>query len=456
MRSKRVSAPTRRDFLRWAASGAVSTSAFSALSSGPLLAAAAQAGGDYKALVVMYLAGGNDSFNMVVPTDAAAYGDYADARQNLAVPLNDLLPIAPSTSDGHTYGMHPALAELRQLFNDGRLAIAANTGNLVQPVTRATYQAQTATLPPRLFSHNDQQAQSMRVAADDDAAIGWGGALGDRLSYLNGVTNLSPSITIAGSTPLLTGASTQAYHLGTSGSVALKGFNGNTGAAIQSTFDVLRGQGHTNLYQQQFAQTRSEAVELDGVISAALDGQSTLATEFAEDSKAASQLKMVAKMIQAHSSLGMERQVFFVKVGGFDTHAGQLEDQPTLYADVSASAASFQAAMAELSMENEVTLAVVSEFGRTLTSNGQGTDHGWGGHFLALGGAVQGGDIYGTMPSFVVDGPDDAGSGRMIPTQATDQFAASLARWFGVPAAQLNQVFPNLGNFSASELGFMS
>ncbi|QDV07922.1 hypothetical protein Poly30_34570 [Planctomycetes bacterium Poly30] len=455
MKDRPISAPTRRDFLRWAAGGAASTTAFSALSSGPLFAAAAQGGGGYKALVVLYLAGGNDSFNLIVPTDSSAYNEYATSRQNLAVPLNDLLDIAPATSDGHTYGLHPAVPELRDLFDAGRLAISVNTGNLVRPVTRAEYQASSVALPPRLFSHNDQQAQSMRVRADDGGAIGWGGALADHQAYLNGVTSLSPSITVAGSTPMLTGAATQAYHLGTSGSVSLGGFNGNTGAAIQATFDALRGQGHTNLYQRQFAQTRAEAIELDGVISAALGAQTTLQTEFPAESKVSPQLKMVAKMIQAQATLGMERQVFFVRMGGFDTHAGQLEDQPVLYADISASVAAFQAAMAELLMENQVTLAVVSEFGRTLSSNGQGTDHGWGGHFLAVGGAVAGGDLYGTMPSFALEGADDAGSGRMIPSQGTDQFAATLARWFGVPDIELAVMFPNLGNFATNHLGFM-
>lgn len=455
MKRKPISELTRRDFLRWASYGAASGTAFSALSNGSLLAAAAQGGGDYKALVVLYLAGGNDSFNMIVPTDSASYADYANSRQNLAVPLNDLLPIAPATSDGHTYGLHPSLTELRDLFDSDRLAIALNVGNMVAPVSRAQYQGGSASLPPRLFSHNDQQSQSMRIRADDPTAIGWGGALGDHQEFLNGVTSLSPSITIAGSTPLLTGTNTQAYHLGTSGSVSLKGFNGNTGAAIQATFDALRGQAHGSLIQHQFAQTRQEAIELDGVISAALDAQPGFVTEFPEGNSAAAQLAMVAKMIQAQSTLGMERQVFFVKVGGFDTHAGQLEDQPVLYAGLSEAIASFQAAMEEISMENRATLAAVSEFGRTLSSNGQGTDHGWGGHWLAVGGAVQGGDLYGTLPSFALEGADDAGSGRMIPTQSTDQFAATLARWFGVPDLELPSMFPNLGNFAADHLGFM-
>jgi len=449
---------SRRDFLRWSAAGAISAGAFRALTSGNLLHAAAQGGaGTYRALVVVYLAGGNDSYNLVVPTNGQDYGDYAASRQNLAVPLGELLDISAATKEGRTWGMHPAAAELRTLFDESKLAVIGNAGTLVRPVTKAQYEDDSVPVPPRLFSHNDQQSQSMRVRADGTGAIGWGGAISDRLESLNGATSLSPSITIAGSTPLLTGATTQAYHMGTNGSVALKGFNGNSGAALQATFDVLRGQSHANLLEQQFALTRSEAIELDGLVSAALDAEGVVTTAFPGENGLASQLNMVARIIAARSALGMERQVFFVRMGGFDTHAGQIEDQPVLFARVSEALAAFQAAMAEVGAENSVTTAVVSEFGRTLSSNGQGTDHGWGGHYLAMGGAVAGGDIYGTMPSYVLDGADDSGSsGRMIPTTSLDQFAATLARWLGVPQAELGTMFPNLGNFAASDLGFMA
>lgn len=452
----RGGAATRRDFMRWTCGGAAAAATFHTLGSAGVLRAASNGSADYRALVVLYLAGGNDSFNMVVPTNAGPYDDYAAARQNLAVPEADLLGISPATSDGNTYGLHPSLAPLEPLFTSGRLGFVLNAGNLVRPVSRAEYQSGAASLPPRLFSHNDQQAQSMRIAADRTSSIGWGGALSDELVARNGGASLSPSITLGGSTPLLTGTATQAYHLGTSGSVALRGFNGSTGSALQASFDLLAGQAQAHPLQQQFAITRGEAIELDALISGALDGQAPLQTTFPEGSKAGAQLAMIARMIGVHGTLGMERQVFFAKAGGWDTHAAQLEDHPVLLSDLAASIAAFQAALVELGCENEVTLAVISEFGRTLTSNGQGTDHGWGGHFLACGGAVAGGDLYGTMPSLVVEGPDDSGRGRMIPTTATDQFAATLAEWFGVPTAQLGTVFPNLSNFASPTLGFMT
>lgn len=448
---------SRRDFLRWSAGGAFAAGAFQALGSGKLLHAAAMSpNANYRALVVFYLAGGNDSFNLVVPTSAGAYGDYADARQGMAVPLNDLLGITPATPDGNTYGFHPSAAGLRTLFEDGKLAVVANAGTMVAPMSKGQYLDGSVARPPRLFSHNDQQSQSMRVAADEASAIGWGGALADRLGHLNGVTSLSPGITIAGSTPLLRGQSTQAYHLGTGGSVSLKGFSGSTGSALQATFDALRAQPQAHVMQRQFAMTRGEAIELDGVVSAALDAGDDLDGQFPEGNSAASQLRMVARMIGARATLGMERQVFFVKMGGFDTHAGQLADQPVLFQRVSEALAAFQAAIDGMGAGSLVTTAVVSEFGRTLSSNGQGTDHGWGGHYLVLGGAVQGGDIYGTMPSFALDGADDGGAGRMIPTTSLDQFAATLARWFGIDPVDLPSVFPNLGSFPSSDLGFMA
>ncbi|MEO1700076.1 MAG: DUF1501 domain-containing protein, partial [Planctomycetota bacterium] len=338
---------SRRELLRWAAGGVASASAFHALGSHNLLHAASGSG-DYRALVVVYLAGGNDSFNLVVPTSAGAYADYADSRQNLAVPVNDLLSIQPTTSDGRTWGVHPSAPELQALFESGQMAVVANAGTLVAPVSKSEYEAGSKPLPPRLFSHNDQQSQSMRTSPDRNDALGWGGALADRLAGLNGSTPLSPSITIAGSNPLLVGQTTQAYHMGTNGSVALSGFSGTRGAALQATFDVLRNQSHTHVLERRFAQTRNEAIELDGLVSAALDAEGTVTTPFPDSNRLGDQLRMVARMVAARGALGMERQVFFVRIGGFDTHAGQLEDQPVLFAQLSQALAAFQTALAEI------------------------------------------------------------------------------------------------------------
>ncbi len=449
-------APSRRQLLKWAAGGSAAAASLQTLGTAGLLRAMRGGGpGDYKALVVMYLAGGNDSFNMLVPTNTEAYSEYAASRQNLAVPLNDLVPIAPATPDGNEYGLHPALPGIRSLFDDRKLAFVANVGSLVRPVTRTEYLDRTAVLPPLLFSHKHQQAQTMRVDAGDDDALGWGGRFGDTLAAMNGGSPLSPGISIAGSTPLLAGNPTQGYHLRSDGSVALTGFTGTGGPALRATFDGLRNRNHPNLLNAEFAQTRNESIELDALVTAALATGSPLQTSFADGGPVANQLRMVARMMQVRGSLGMQRQVFFVRMGGFDTHGGQLSNQPFLYRDVDASVAAFQEAMEELGLENKVTLAVISEFGRTLSSNGQGTDHGWGGHYMVSGGAVVGGDIYGTMPRFMLDGPDDSGRGRLIPTTATDQFTATLGRWFGISDVDLPQMLPNLGQFATPDLGFL-
>ena len=449
-------APSRRQLLQWAAGGSAAAASLQALGTAGLLRAVRGGGPeDYKALVVMYLAGGNDSFNMLVPTSAQAYAEYAASRQNLAVPLNDLVPIAPATPDQNSYGLHPALTNIRERFDSNKLAFVANVGSLVRPVTRSEYLDRTAVLPPLLFSHKHQQAQTMQVDAGDDDALGWGGRFGDTLRQMNGGSPLSPGISIAGSTPLLTGDPTQGYHLRSSGSVALTGFTGAGGPALRATFDDLRQRSHSNLLHEEFAQTRNESIELDALVTAALATGSPLQTDFSEGGPVAGQLRMVARMMQVRSALEMQRQVFFVRMGGFDTHGGQIGDQPTLFHNIDVAIRAFHEAMEELGLENKVTLAVISEFGRTLSSNGQGTDHGWGGHYLVSGGAVAGGDIYGSMPRFVLDGPDDSGRGRIIPTTATDQFTATLGRWFGIPDLDLPQILPNLNQFAAADLGFL-
>lgn len=451
----RHAALSRRNLLKWAAGGSAAAASLQALGTAGLVRTFGGGSDDYKALVVMYLAGGNDSFNMLVPTDSGAYSEYAASRQNLTVPLNDLLPIAPATPDKNTYGLHPALTNTRALFDERKLAFVANAGSLVRPVTRTEYLDRTATLPPLLFSHKHQQAQSMRVDAGSDDALGWGGRFGDTLAFMNGGSPLGPGISIAGSTPLLAGSTTQGYHLRTDGSVALTGFVGPKGPALRATFDSLRNRTHTNLLHAEFARTRNESIELDALVTAALSTGTPLETSFTGGGQVGAQLNMVARMMQVRSTLGMRRQVFFVRMGGFDTHGGQLENQPLLYRDMDGAIAAFHGAMEELGLGNKVTLAVISEFGRTLSSNGQGTDHGWGGHYMVSGDAVVGGDIYGTMPRFLLDGPDDSGRGRLIPTTATDQFAATLGRWFGIPDRDLPQLFPNLAQFAASDLGFL-
>lgn len=408
---------------------------------------------DYRALVCVFLHGGNDSANLIVPMDTGAHGTYATGRGNLAVAREQLLPITP-VGETRSWGMHPSVPELRGLFESGKLAVLANTGTLLQPITRAQYQARSVPRPLNLFSHSDQTTLWQMPSARDDSHAGWGGRLADLMLSLNNGSPLSPAISVAGSTRLLQGQTVVPYGIGVSGSVSMHNTGGATGTRRLNSLRALLQKRQGHVLEQQLADLTDESITLSALIRDTLAAAPALQTVFPSGSLA-SQLQIVARMIGVRQQLGVRRQVFFVRLGGWDTHDNQLTQHPVLLATLSAALAAFQNAMVELGTESMVTACTLSEFGRSLTSNGRGSDHGWGGHQLILGGAVRGRRFYGTMPDQTLGGPDDAGSGRMIPTTAVEQYAATLARWFGVAPSQLGQVFPRLGQFASSDLGFM-
>ncbi len=416
--------------------------------------ASAPAGGPYKALVCVYLGGGHDSFNMLVPRSGADATAYAATRDVLAVPSADVLPLTPVTSTGRDFGLHPAAPELQGLFAAGKLAFVANVGTLVQPMTRAQYQAGSVPKPKNLFSHSDQTTLWQAQSARPTAAYGWAGRAADFVRTLNNGSPLSPAITLAGSTGLLRGQGVAPYAMTTSGTVTLSSTTGTDGVRRLAAFQRVLSQAHGQAMERAFADLREEAIALDAQIRTALDSAPPLATVF-PDTSLGRQLRMAARMIGIRIALGMQRQVFFTSLGGFDTHDNQVQYHPVLLGVLGQALAAFQAAMAELGIENDVTLFTMSEFGRTLTTNGRGTDHGWGGVQLVQGGAVAGRDIYGTMPSYVLGGPDDVGGGRILPTTSVDQYAATLASWFGVGPTDLATVFPRLAQFASSNLGFV-
>ncbi|MCK6445094.1 MAG: DUF1501 domain-containing protein [Planctomycetes bacterium] len=444
---------SRRDFLRYGGSSA--SLALLAQLFSMQRAARADVGAGYKALVCVYLYGGNDSFNLIVPSSNPEYATYAASRQNLAVAQNLLVPIAPATSTGVTWGLHPSVPELATLFGAQKLAIVGNVGTLVAPLTKAEYESGAVEKPPQLFSHSDQSDQWMFGSAVTAAQkIGWCGQVGENLASMNPGSVMAMNISLDGSNTLQMGATVAPYILGVSGPTELTGFWGSQGTLRRQAFDALRQKSNTSKLSQGFADVLNESVTIEATISAALAAATPLATTF-PTSWLGQQLEMVARMISVQSAVGQQRQIYFVGKGGFDTHGNQNAEQPDLYADIAQCLAAFQAAMAELDAEPNVTLFTMSEFGRTLSSNAQGTDHGWGSHHLVLGGAVAGGDLYGTMPDLTLDGPDDVGGGRMIPTTSVEQYAATLASWFGVAPGDLSTIFPNLGNFSAPTLGFV-
>lgn len=409
---------------------------------------------DYRALVCVYLSGGNDSFNLLVPTSAADHGAYMASRGSLGITADQLLPINPLNPQGRAFGLHPSVPELQTLFEAGSLAFVVNMGTLLQPITKTQYRANSTPKPLHLFSHSDQTLQWEAQSAAADTTHGWAGRAGDLLVGLNNGSALSPAITLAGSTRMLRGQTVVPYALGTNGSVQLSGFSGTRGQRRLTAFRQLLQKQQVHVMETEYAELQEEAMELDTLIRGALASAPALQTQFPNTSLGR-QLRMVARMIGVRGTLGVSRQVFYVRLGGFDTHADQLAFHAQLLSQLSIALAAFQAAMTELGTTTAVTTFTASEFGRTLAPNGSGSDHGWGGNQMVLGGAVRGRDLYGTWPSLILDGSDDVGRGRIIPTTSVEQVAATLAKWFGVSTSDLATLFPRLASFGSSDLGFM-
>jgi len=445
---------TRRDMLRLACCSAAGASLVSGLSKLGLVSALAQGTTDYKALVCIFMFGGNDSNNMLVPTDSR-YAQYLQARSVLALPQSQLLPLQMNGQS--IYGLHPNMPEMQGYFNNQKsLAIVANVGTLVQPTTQAAYRA-FQNLPENLFSHSDQQDQWQSAQLAGTPVSGWAGKVADNVQTFNASAQFPPILSISGSPVFCTGISTRPFSMDPGQPPGLLGFDSTAAsqARYAATQQLLTFDSGLSMVQAANAVT-GQAVKFAQVLSDALKNIPPLQTQF-PGSYLGQQLQQVAQVISARSALGVQRQIFFCAVGGFDTHADQLPQQVQLLSDVSKSMSSFYQATQELGVPNQVTSFTVSEFGRTLEpgSNG-GSDHAWGGHQLILGGAVKGNAIYGTFPTLALGGPNDADqNGRWIPTTALDQYAATLAAWFGVSAANLPSIFPNLVNFSTSNLGFL-
>lgn len=515
---------TRRKFIRQAACAALGTAALTNTIRDLRFISAAMAQGpvsDYKALVCIFLSGGNDSNNLFIPTDSSEYASYASIRTPvLAIPNSDggpatALALNPLTNDGHSYGLHPACPELRAMFNGtpmpvngnpnaGKLAALFNTGTLVYPLTKAQYQSGSVARPPQLFSHSDQVTQWQTSIPDRPPSTGWGGRCADLLDTLNphngNTAVLSLAISLAGANTFEVGGVAQQYSVGTDGVVALN-LPGPANAARQAAFNSILGieEIQANLLVQNYAMALDHSLATGSALSAALANSPLLASYFNVTanfpsivvpngggtfaSNLMAQLRMVARIIDAgyrdaaQGGLGMKRQIFFCQVGGYDTHSGQtnaagvqnptpaqviLGSQANLLAELSQSMNAFQCAMHKIGQqygdadfEKRVTSFTNSDFGRTFPSNTLGSDHGWGSHHLIMGGAVNGQRTFGTWPTLAVGGPDDTSTGRWIPTTSVDQFAATLAKWFGVDQTNMSTVFPNLSRFAVPDLGFM-
>jgi len=417
--------------------------------------ALASGGSGYQALVCIFMFGGNDANNLLVPIDSR-YAGYQQARSVLALPQAQLLPLQ---SGGQSlYGLHPNLTEMQGYFNNQKnLALVANVGTLVQPTTQAAYQA-SQSLPQNLYSHSDQQNQWQSAQLAGTPLSGWAGKVADSVQTSYNSTALFPPIlSISGNAIFCTGITSQPFTMNPGQAPGLQGFDSSAAsqARYAATQQLLTFDSGLNMVQAANTVT-GQAVQYAQVLSQALKNIPPLQTQF-PNNYLAQQLQQVAQVISARSALGVKRQIFFCSYGGFDTHSDQLTQQVQLMTTISQSMSAFYQATQELGVANSVTSFTLSEFSRTFQpgSNG-GSDHAWGSHHLVLGGAVQGNAIYGTFPTLAVGGPNDADqNGRWIPTTALDQYAATLATWFGVSAANLPSIFPNLANFSTSNLGFM-
>jgi uncharacterized protein (DUF1501 family) len=423
---------------------------------GLISALAQSASSQYQALVCVFLFGGNDSNNTIVPMDDASYKAYTTIRGSLALPTSSLTNV--TASNGAPYAFHSKLAEVASMFTSKELAVVANVGSLVEPLTRAQYQAAVAPVPLNLFSHSDQQIAWQTSLAQGHSPTGWGGRAADYISAQNlNSTQFPTFFSVAGNAMQGTGTETQQVALAPGGTLALSGFSSSAAsqARLSALTNLLTTESGVSLVQaadNELATSMGDA----SALGAALAKVTKLKTVFPATS-IGEQLQQVAQIIQVRADLGMQRQIFFCSLGGFDTHTTELETHNTLYPQLSPALAAFYAATQELGVAQNVTTFTESDFSRTFQpTTSDGSDHAWGSHHLVMGGAVQGGQIYGQFPTFELAGPNDTDTrGRWIPTTSIDQYGATLCSWFGIPNSALATVFPNLQNFSSQKLGFM-
>ena len=475
---------SRRAFLRRSGQLALSGTALPfALNLAAMGEAAAFDANDYKALVCVFMYGGNDYANTVMAYDDASYDKYSTIRGGgggqtaggIALAKADLTPtlLNPTVPlpGGRQYALHPSMSAMANLFNTGKAAVQLNVGPLVVPLTKAQYNSadrKTYPLPPKLFSHNDQQS-IWQSSSPEGSTVGWGGNLGD-LALGSNTTSTFTCINVTGNAVFLSGDSALSYQVSTSGAVAINSVKSNVygSSAVRSAMSALIQQPRTHILENEYNRVTARAVGAEAQITAAL-ASANLTTTFPAGNLS-DQMKLVARLIAARNTLGNKRQVFLVSIGGFDLHDNLIAQQPALLNSVSGAMNAFYNATVEMGVASKVTAFTASDFGRTLQSNGDGSDHGWGSHHFVVGGAVNGQAFYGKAPEVSVGNTTAAvdqghvGQGRLLPTTSVDQYAATLAKWFGVADAEIAGILPNLRHFGAAagrpdyptNMGFMA
>ena len=422
--------------------------------------AAAATATDYKALVCVFLYGGNDYANTLIPYDNANYAAYQAMRPPLAYLQSDLAATAltPNVAlpSGRQYALAPELSPLLPMFTANKLGVMLNVGTLVGPTNKMQYTNASVPLPPKLFSHNDQQSV-WQSSAPEGATSGWGGRMGDLYAASNGNATFT-CVNVSGNAVFLSGKTAVQYQVSTSGPVALTGAQGTLfgSSACSAALKTLVTATRTDVFESEYNRVMARSLDAGSQLSAALAAAPTITTVFPAGNPLADQLKLVARMISNASAIGAKRQVFFVSLGGFDNHDGLNAIHPGLLSTVASAMSAFYNATVELGVANQVTSFTASDFGRTATGN-DGSDHGWGSMHFMLGGAVNGGRLYGTAPAVANNGPDDVGQGRLLPSTSVDQYAATLGVWFGISNTDLLTVLPNLSNWDVSKrnLGFV-
>lgn len=454
---------TRRKFIKSLGQGILGGAA---ISSGlmPLLANA-QIGSNekYKALVCINLDGGNDAFNMLVPTGASSYAAYKNARSNIAIPRDHLTPLTTLNSLSDSYGTHPELVDVSKLFHQGKIALLGNVGNLIEPVTKAAYMDRRAKLPPHLFSHKEQ-TDYLQTLNGGETSTGWAGRVAEAMSGFNINQQLAMNITLSGDNNMQRGNLILPYSVKNTGVNAIEALSEENPADFSASraklYRNFLNKNRPHFLQKYYSDIQLSAWSMAQYVSDILKSQPQFDFPLMKNVSVrglGQNLAMVIKLIAANEAFQVKRQVFFINFGSFDTHRNQAINQATLFAELNRGLAEFYQVLESLGLADQVTTFTTSEFGRTFTMNGNdGTDHGWTSHHLVMGGAVKGRQIYGEMPQLEIGSDDDIGEGRFIPGLSFDQYAATLSEWFGAGRDDIAELFPYLKNFNQKNLGFLS